>query len=252
MSNYEKVLTVAHRGASGDAPENTMAAFKLAAELGADAIELDVHLSADHELFCCHDFTVDRTSNGSGELFKLSSAELKRLDAGAKFAEKHGGKYAGESFPLLSEVFEELPKSKMIYLEVKMAQEYDGIMQKKLMDMLRKYDRVNNVLLISFHHPVLNDLLKLEPSLKVGLLYSTPLVQGYRYAENFVQRAASLNPSYKWLSEEDCRETLSHGLQVNPWTIDNPDDMRKLIDLGVTSITTNYPARMAELKRSGK
>src|SRR4051812_48518505 len=110
MLKPNKVLTIAHRGSSGETPENTMIAFKRCIEEGSDAIELDIHLSKDNKIIVCHDDTVNRTTNGMGYIRELNSSELKQLDAGSWFAEE----FAGETLPLLEEVFELVPDHIMI------------------------------------------------------------------------------------------------------------------------------------------
>ena len=113
----EKPLNFAHRGASGHAPANTMAAFLLAAEMGADGIELDVHLSADVELVVIHDHAVDSTTDGQGPVSALSLAELQQLDAGSWFAPR----FAGERIPTLRQVLEAVGQRLLINVEIKVA-----------------------------------------------------------------------------------------------------------------------------------
>ena len=117
--NTPKPIIIGHRGAAGEAPENTLASFALALEQGAQAIELDVHVTKDGEIVVCHDETLDRTTNGSGLICDQNWKDIQMLDAGAWFSEK----FKGERIPLLSEVFDLVPLGTLINVEVKHAYE---------------------------------------------------------------------------------------------------------------------------------
>ncbi|MDQ0896529.1 glycerophosphodiester phosphodiesterase family protein [Paenibacillus sp. V4I7] len=144
----QPLLVIAHRGAKGEAPENTMAAFRLGLEQGCDAIELDIHLSKDGEIVVIHDDTMHRTTDISGKVNELTLAELKQADAGRWFHEK----YAGERVPLLEEVFDLVPANIMINVEVKYS--YGRKLESALVELMRRKNRIHNVVVSSFDHKV--------------------------------------------------------------------------------------------------
>ncbi|WP_281166722.1 glycerophosphodiester phosphodiesterase [Paenibacillus ginsengihumi] len=128
----KKPLVIGHRGAAGEAPENTLASFRLALEQGADAVELDVHMSADGEIIVCHDATVNRTTDGQGAISTMSTAELRQLDAGRWFHER----FAGERLPLLEEAFRLVPDNIMIHVEIKCP--YSVRLEERLLGLLAR------------------------------------------------------------------------------------------------------------------
>jgi len=235
-------LNIAHRGASGEAPENTLAAFLLAVEQGCDAIELDVHLSKDGELVVCHDETIDRTTTGSGAIRDLTVAELKRADAGVKFGEK----YASERLPLLEEVFAAMPAHMMINVETKDTV-FDGKVNRKLAELMNRANRVENVVVSSFYHKSLVELVHLLPEAKIGLLYASDFASHVRVADAVPVPVYSLHPNYRLLHASDIREAAERGIQMYPWTVNREETMRELIAAGVSGIINDYPARLKAL-----
>lgn len=243
MSNVERrrPLVIAHRGAAGEAPENTIGAFRLALEQGCDAIELDIHLSADGELIVCHDYTIDRTTTGSGKIREMTVKELKQVDAGRKFHEK----YAGERIPLLEEVFDLVPAEIMINVEIKHA--YDDQVPPRLVELMAKKNRLHNVVVSSFDHKCLYRVKQIAPEAKIGLLYLSNFVSHRAVAETVGLPVYSLHPHYKFIDRENIEDAVAHGLQVYPYTIDNEAEMRQAISDGVTGIITDYPGKLRRL-----
>lgn len=238
----QKPLIIAHRGASAEAPENTLSAFKLAVEQQCDAIELDLHMSADGELIVCHDYTINRTTNGEGAISELTTKQLKKVDASYRFAET----YAGEQIPLLDEVFDVVPRHIMINVEMK--NDYGQKVQPKLLDLLYRTNRLDTVVISSFNHKSLYELKLLEPSIKVGLLYGEPIVHHWKMAETFGMPLYSLHPSHTAINQQDIAVAIAHGLQVYPYTINHEDVIRKYIEWGASGIITDFPARMKALR----
>jgi glycerophosphoryl diester phosphodiesterase len=238
--NNRKPLNIAHRGASGEAPENTLAAFQLALEQGCDALELDIHLSLDGKLMVCHDSTVDRTTNASGRIVDIDASQLRTYDAGIWFNKK----YKGQQIPFLAEVFERIPQNIIVNVEIKMIPEYENKIEQKLVELLIEKDRLSNVVISSFDHSCLVRLMKIEPRAKIGLLYQHKLINPVEYAALLNVPVFSLHPHYKSINENDLIKAQSSGISVYPWTVDHIKDMRKLIKKGVAGIITNYPIRM--------
>ena len=229
-------LNIAHRGASAVAPPNTLAAFEKAAALGADGIELDVHLSADGEPVVIHDFTVDATTDGSGRVAQLTLAQLKRLDAGAHF----GPAFAGEPIPTLEEVLRVVGKRLLLNIELKSAGLRDsGLERAVVAQIARAVESDSRVILSSFNPLSLWRVKKIAPHIPVGLLDRPDCLHRACLACFFPH--AALHPEHTMVDARYMARARQRGYRVNVWTVDDPDEMRHLIDLGVDGIITNLP-----------
>ncbi|TBL81760.1 glycerophosphodiester phosphodiesterase [Paenibacillus thalictri] len=238
MSTEKQLLVIAHRGAKGEAPENTLAAFRLGLEQGCDAIELDIHLSKDGELIVIHDATLDRTTDMKGAVNDLTVAELKQADAGSWFDEK----FAGERLPLLEEVFDLTPPDVMINVEIKGS--YGRKLEHALCALMKRKNRVHNVVVSSFDHKSLMFLKLLLPEAKIGLLYDMNAAKHSALADTLGLPVYSLHPNMKRIDTEDVREAIERGLRVYPYTINDEAQMQEAIDYGVSGIITDYPGRL--------
>lgn len=220
----------AHRGASGYAPENTLAAFALAIEQGADGVELDVHLSADGEVVVCHDATVERTTSGTGRIADLTLAELQAFDAGG-----------GERIPLLAEVFELLrPSGLLVNVELKTDQEGDEGIEQAVLDVIVAAGFDERTILSSFNHHSLKQAQKLAPEMPVGLLYVENLWEPGEYGSRF--GAQALHPYFPTLAMPGVvADAHARGLRVHPWTVNDQVAMAWQCELGVDAIITNFP-----------
>ena len=159
------MLAIAHRGASGYAPENTFAAFRRAIAMGAGFIETDLQLSRDARFVAIHDATVNRTTNGQGTVHDMTLAELRRLDAGSWF----GSEYAGERIPTLDEILEFAKKHDVVfYLEIKPTGSWGG--EHALISALRESGEIARTAVISFDPAILQGVRKIEPTVMTGLL----------------------------------------------------------------------------------
>ncbi|WP_276353114.1 glycerophosphodiester phosphodiesterase [Cohnella caldifontis] len=235
-------LVIAHRGASAEAPENTLAAFRLALEQGCDAIELDIHVSADGELVVCHDETLERTTDGTGRIAEMTAAELKRFDAGAWF----GAKYRGERLPLLQEVLELVPPRIGINVEIK-SFDHPGV-ERLLVDLLERTGRTGSVFLSSFDHDCMVRCKRLSPSLRVGLLYEEEEWFDYEAFERENGIALySMHMYHGCLNGGFAAAAARRGLQVYPWTVDDPLLMRRMLEWGASGIITNRPGVLRKL-----
>ncbi|ALS29923.1 glycerophosphodiester phosphodiesterase [Paenibacillus cisolokensis] len=237
----KQILVIAHRGAKGEAPENTLGAFRLGLAQGCDAIELDVHLSKDGEVVVCHDFTLDRTTDKTGFIHDMTVAELKRADAGRWFHES----YEGERIPLMEEVFDLVPPGIMINIEMKHS--YGRKLEQALVELIRRKDRLRDVVVSSFDHKSLLYLKLLEPEIRIGLLYDANVVSHSGLAALTGLPVYSLHPSYRRIDKEDVRDCVRQGLQVYPYTINDEGQMRQAIDAGVSGIITDFPGRLRQL-----
>lgn len=241
MTQQAKPLVIAHRGAAGEAPENTLAAFRLGLEQGCDGFELDIHLTKDGEIVVIHDPTLNRTTNGKGAVAEQTLAEVRQYDAGGWFHES----FAGERVPTLEEVFDLAPAELLINVEIK-----GGIgrgVEEALVGLLRRKSRLDTVVVSSFDYKSLAALKKLEPSVKIGLLYDNRLAYHWKLPAVAGIEVYSLHMSMKRLDREDAEDAKQHGYAVYPWTVNDADKMRLAISYGVDGIITDYPGRLRSL-----
>lgn len=240
-------LVLAHRGASAVAPENTIAAFVRARELGADGVELDVTLTRDRVPVVIHDDTVDRTTNGHGPVCSKSVSEIKQLDAGAW----KGGEYKGERIPTLAEVLDALAdwiqpsgtgQRGLVNIELKSrGLKTDGVEQRVVNEVQEK-GAGDSVIISSFNPLALVRVRMLNPRLVRGLLYDQSLPLHLRRAWlRPLAAPQALHPHYPIVNLTYMRWATRRHYQVNTWTVDAPQDALKLAALGVNALITNRP-----------
>jgi glycerophosphoryl diester phosphodiesterase len=230
-------LNIAHRGASGTFPENTLSAFRAAIEAGADMCELDVQLTRDGAVVVIHDDTVERTCDGAGTVAKLTLAELKRFDAGAKF---QNGRIRGEHIPTLDEVFAVTADKCGLNIELKVK----GV-EARVAEIIRRNNALETALVSSFDWKSIIKLHEIDAAVRFGLLAEEKpqLLLGTAIQ----MKAESINPRDDMITAEMCDAAHAHGIKVITWTVNASGAMRTLIDLGVDGIITNFPERMAML-----
>jgi len=222
-----------HRGASAVAPENTLAAFRVAAVAGADGVELDVQLSGDGVPVVLHDRTVDRTSDGRGAVGELSLAEIRELDAGSWF----GAAFAGEKIPTLAEVLSWGGGRLRFNVEIK-----DSAAGQAVLELARRYVRTSMVV-SSFDHALLEELRRRAPNLPLAFLWEE---SGWPAA---LERAAacgaeSFHPRVDGLSAELVAVCQECGMAVYPWTVDQAPELDICRRLAVDGVFCNDPARV--------
>jgi len=227
---------IAHRGASAEAPENTPAAFRRALAIGVDAVELDVHLSADGEPVVLHDPLLERTTDGRGPVGGLSLAELRRLDAGRWFGEP----FAGERILTLAEALDFLRGVRVI-VEVKNAPvAYPGIAA-RVAAVIRESGHPA-VTVSSFDHPVLVEIKTQMPFLETAVLYVARPVNPLRLAQD--AGAGVLHPHWAMLTPDLVTSAHTAGLRVEVWVVDEPEDLQRIVALGPDGVMTNHPERL--------
>ena len=237
-------VIIAHRGASALAPENTMAAFRLAKELGADGIELDVMLSADDHLVVIHDQSVNRTTNGQGKVNEMGWDALKSLDAGSYFDER----FIGEPLPLLDQVFEELGGQFLINVELKNYATPRDQLTEKVIDLILRMGLTDSTILSSFNARNLLKAECLDPTIPRGLL-TLPGLPGIPYRGCLGKRYHydALHPYHKDVNAGMVNRLHAAGKKVNVWTVNKPEDLRRMRDLGVDMVICNDPADAREV-----
>lgn len=238
---HERPLVYAHRGASGYAPENTMAAFRKAAELGSCGVECDVQLTKDGNLIICHDETVDRTTNGKGLIKDLRLEEIRGLDAGSWFGEQ----FRNEKIPVFSELLK-LVRETGLRLNVEIKSDivlYPGIEEKVLAE-ITAFGLRERVIVSSFNHYLIHRVKQLAPDIKAGILYMEGLYEPWNYMRTVGCECA--HPFYMALKPEIAKELKARGLMINVFTVNEPGHAAALAEMGVDIIITNYPDRILE------
>jgi len=246
LSPGRTTLVVAHRGSSAFAPENTLAAFRRAVSDGADAIELDVHLSRDGEVVVIHDARLRRTTDGRGWVSRHSVRELKRLDAGGWFHRR----FAGERVPTLSEVLEEIGGRVGVNIEIKgnRRQQKRGIVERCL-SVVRRHRASRCVMISSFYHPFVKRAKLLEGSLAAGVLFHPVRDMGRPPhllaakaggAEFFICGDRNLRPAM-------LPDIRSHSLRLAVYSIDTVRQFERISRFPVACVVTDNPPKILRL-----
>ena len=227
-----------HRGAMGYAPENTMASFRRAVELGVDAVELDVHLTADDAVVVIHDPFLERTTNGRGAVRAHTLDQVRELDAGAHF----GPEFAGERVPTLGEVLAWARERCVVDVEIKGGPApYPGIAE-RVVELLTEHAMLDRSIVISFDHPTVRRVKSLAPGLATGVLYSCRPIDPVALAG--AAAADALLPHWSYCAAEDVERAHAAGLSVHPWATSEAGEIRALLAMGVDSIASNHPDRV--------
>lgn len=231
-------LILGHRGASRAAPENTLAAFREAARMGADGVELDVHLSADGVPVVIHNASVNVTTDGKGYVHTMPLAQLKELDAGSHFAPR----FAGERIPTLEEVFAEVGRQLLINIELKSQPAHVRGLEPAVVDLVNRMGMAARVWVSSFKPYMLSEVRRLAPQIPCGLLYE-PASVGVFLLSPFTPYEA-VHPHYTLATAGRVRRAHRRQRRVMAWTVDNVSVAQALAALGVDGLITNTPDRL--------
>jgi glycerophosphoryl diester phosphodiesterase len=241
-----EIAIIAHRGASGHAPEHTFASYDRAVRMGADYLEQDLQMTADGELVVLHDETLDRTTDGAGPVAERTLAELKALDAGTWFDPG----FAGERIPTLDEVLTRYGHGQRYYIETKAPG--DG-MEEKLVALLAAHGLLDGaaeswqVLIQSFSAPSLKLVHELEPRLPLiqllGPKRNPELIEDLAGVAAY---AAGIGPNRALVTPQVVEEAHAYGLAVHPFTLNTAEDHQWAIDTGVDGAFSNFPDRFAQ------
>ncbi len=243
-------LVLGHRGASSDAPENTLAAFRLALEQGADGVELDVWRCGTGEVVVHHDADTSRTAGQARRVSSASLGELRRLDVGAW----KGERFRGERIPLLAEVLEALPGA-VLNVELKSSGVPHLALARAVLRVLRDAAAEERCIVSSFDYAVLAAFRLAAPAVASGVLFAAD--QGWRVREMVgtrLLRPRAVHPDRTLVTPERVRAWAARGLAVNVWTVDSPDEVERLCRMGATAVITNRPAvaRVAVRRATGR
>ncbi|MDF2066780.1 glycerophosphodiester phosphodiesterase family protein [Bacillus sp. Cr_A10] len=240
VGERKQVENVAHRGATGYAPENTIAAFDLAVDMKADYIEIDVQRSKDGKLVLIHDTTVDRTTDGTGKVGDLTFEQLRSLDAGSW----KGEQFVGEPIPTFEEILDLYHGKIGILIELKAPELYPGI-EEQVAEVLkeRNLDKPQNekIIIQSFNFESVKRVDQLLPQVPVGVLTSNRADTTLEALQEFSTYADWFNPSYGIVTEELVNQVHSQGMQIGSWTVRSQEAADFLLEMGVDAIISDYP-----------
>ncbi|MBI3247100.1 MAG: glycerophosphodiester phosphodiesterase [Deltaproteobacteria bacterium] len=243
----------AHRGASGEAPENTVAALQRAVALGLEYAEIDVQASQDGQIAVIHDETLERTTGGHGQVRDYSLTELRRLDAGYRFTRDDGQTFpfraTGVIIPTLAEVLTTFPSLKFT-VEIKQA---DPPIEAEVIDIIRQCHRAEEVIVGSEHDPVMARVRALAPDIATSFSFGELLEffqrlgngdwSGYRPPGQALQ----IPPEYQGMAlvtEESLKAAHGFSCEIHVWTINEPHEIERLLDLNVDGIMSDFPDRL--------
>lgn len=241
----ERPLVLGHRGASAEAPENTLAAFRLALAQGADGVELDVWRCGTGEVVVHHDLDLGRTARVPIRLTDAPLSALRRLDVGAWRSER----FRGERIPLLAEVLEALPGA-VVNVELKSTRRPDPALPGAVARLVRAAHAEDRCILSSFHPALLAIARVVAPALRRGTLFADE--RGWRLRERLGLAAgapSAVHPEASLVDAARVRAWRARGLAVNVWTVDEGAEVERLARLGVSALITNRPAAALEALR---
>lgn len=224
---------LAHRGAFGYAPQNTMAAYKKAIEMNSDGIELDIRLSKDGKIVICHNSTIDETSNGSGEISEMTYEEILKYDFSKEFPE-----YSPQHAPLLSEVLELFkPTNMLINIEVK-----DSDSAIPAIELVKKMEMQGQIVYSSFNHRCIKNMREYDPSIDAGLLYGEEVSEDM---ESYIKEynATAVHPYFSSVNDKIIDICNRNGYKIRAWTVNEPEDIEAMVKLDIDTVITNYPDR---------
>lgn len=252
-NDLKRPLVFAHRGFSGEFPENTMIAFKKAIDVKADLIELDVTLSEDREVVVIHDDDLDRTTKLVGSVRNFEAEILTDLDAGSWFSRK----YKKETIPLLSDVLRLIRKSKTdLNVEIKSTAMDSSVdensIETKVLHLIRTFQVSDRIVISSFSWECLERIRNLDPRIKLGVLVgdeSGNVEEAIAFAETI--RAWSIHPSTEEATEENLRRISEKNFLSVVYTVNEVSEMKRFLGRGANGLFTNFPKQMRRLVKKG-
>lgn len=249
-------LVIAHQGGDGLWPGNTLFAFEHATELGVDVLEMDLHITADSVLVINHDETVDRTTDGTGEIETMTLAEIKALDAGYNWSSDDGQTFPyrgmGLAIPTLEEIFQAFPDYRMT-IEIKKT---EGSMAGPFCDLIRSYGMQDKVLVASFYDERMDEFRQVCPEVATSsarqettvFVLMSKVFLGRLYSPSFYSlQVPEKSSGITVMTTQFVRAAHERNLHIEPWTIDDPEQLKLYIDWGVDGIITDRPDLMLEI-----
>jgi glycerophosphoryl diester phosphodiesterase len=238
-----RTRVIAHRGFSGAAPENTLAAVRAAIRIEADMVEIDVTLTADNHVVVIHDETVDRTTNGAGEASNFTLAEIQKLDAGSWFDPA----FAGEAVPALDEVLVEVEGRILLNVEIKSEAVARGVVG-RVVSAIREHGMMGQVVVSSFSPDALAEMHAVAPEIRTAVLYNKDVHEGLDAVEIVTDLGATVfNIKRQRLTRRVLRRCREHQIPVGVYTVNEPSRMRRLVKKRIDAIFTDHPDRLIEI-----
>ncbi|MBX8636016.1 MAG: glycerophosphodiester phosphodiesterase [Thermoplasmata archaeon] len=243
--NRTSPFVIGHRGAAGHAPENTLSSFSLAIEMGADAVEFDIHQTADNRIVVIHDEALDRTTDGEGMVMSTTLGDIKKLDAGSWFGEK----FSGERIPTLEETLTHICGGAIALVEVKHGTDfYPHIEENIIKTVSGKKEWLRKAIFISFDPSVIAKLKELNREITVGLLTLDPPEEYLEIAKEF--GASALFPRWEKMKPDSVKLVHEEGCTVHPWVMDKEEDINRVLEMRPDSLSSNFPDRLLTAVRS--
>jgi len=243
----DRPMVIAHQGGEGLRPSNTLIAFENAVALGVDVLEMDVHSTADGALVLIHDDTVDRTTDGTGRVNDFTLAELQQLDAGEYWTADDGATtpYRGQGvrIPTLDEVLTAFPQMKF-NIEIK---QVEPSIAASLCEALRAHDLTDRTLVASFHPTAMNEFRAACPEVATSMVEDEIRPFFILNTVFLAFQVPEYSGSLHVLTPRFVRGAHGNNVAVHPWTIDDPADMARFLDMGVDGIITDRPDLMIEV-----
>lgn len=246
-----KCKVISHRGANKVAPQNTIPAFEKSLEIGCDGFETDIHLTADGYPVICHNYTIDETSNGSGEVRSKTLEELRTYDFGSYFHEK----FAGTTLPTLDEFLDLSARGDIEIMNIEIKPPLDGNLEivGKTIEAVKEKGLFEKLLISSFSHEVLVECKRIDPECKTGFLYAPnkaffykTMLFGYvKFAKQI--KADYLHPHFSCVTRSYVKNLHKNGIKVNVWTVNKPETAIRLLKYGVDGLITDLPAMANDL-----
>lgn len=235
---------ICHRGANKYAPQNTMPAFRKATDLGSDGFETDVHITKDGTIVLCHNYTIDETSSGKGNISDMVLSQLKSYDFGSYFSRK----FQGTEIPTIDEFLDYVAKTdiEVLNIEIKSPKGKQTAIVRKTIRAVKEHDLMDRLLISSFDPKLLVEAKQIDKNCKTGFLYAPnrfiTATMAWRPVEFALSIGAdALHPQFIFVNENYIKKAHAAGIMVNPWTVDSPIIIDNLLRWGADGIITNLP-----------
>jgi glycerophosphoryl diester phosphodiesterase len=253
-------VVLAHRGWRGLLPENTMVSFRKAAELPIDGLEIDIHQTKDGVLVVCHDETVDRTTEGNGRIQDHTLAELQQLDAGYRFTPDGGKTFPfrgqGITIPTLAKVFETFPN---LWINIDMKQETPSLVQ-DFANLIRQHDVAHRLCVGSFSDKTVTEFRRACPEVARTASHAETVrwyalsklrLDRFYWGDGQVLQIPEIDPDsgLRLVTSRSVRAAHRNNMAVHVWTVNEPEDMRRLLDIGVDGLITDFPGQALRVIR---
>lgn len=240
----KKIEIIAHRGASGITPENTIVSFLEAVKAGSDIIEFDAHLSKDNEVIIIHDNTVNRTTDGFGKIRELTLPEIKKLDAGSWF----GAQFRGERIPTLDEILQKNFNGVKLNIELKGSLKEYNQFPEIVINKIRKYDAVKRVVITSFNTEFLKRVMALDSEISFGIISNFKIRNHWEIS--LKKNASQINPLWYFVNKSLVKNAHEHDVHIYPWTINKKYIVLWLLKMGIDGMITDHPEKLIKILKA--